>query len=696
MLILKSLIYNKERIEYNYELDLEKIEVKKVKKNNKIYIKYPLLLDTETSYTEKNVEYVGWVYQWSFEWYGQIVVGRTPTQLVHELRRIVDSFLQDDEKVVIYVHNLSYDIVYLLQYLYETFGDFKALCIKNHKFVSVVFKNIEFRCSYILSNMSLDEWSKKMNTKHRKLVGTVDYKVKRYQDTDLTETDWLYQIFDVLTLRDSLYEEMKFSGDTVATIPLTSTGFVRRDCRLEVSKDKEYRKWFKNTALDVNTYKIARKAFAGGDVHGNRFYRGKTVETDIAHYDYKSHYPSCQMLRYFPITKFIPLYLYNVSRETLKLADFVRICNEKCVLATLQFENMKLKKGITAPVLSYSKLIGDYRAYKDNGVNGTDNGRIINMQGRGKFTGTELDFKWIFKQYDIDFVVIESVYIADRGEFPEQIKKQIHNYFSYKEILEEGVLRMKSKNKLNAIYGMSATDIVRDEHNIDIETMEFDTVKKLDDEDIEKALTDFYKNRNSFMPYQFGVWTTAHARDQLHTMIERIGYEKFLYCDTDSIFFIDNEESRKTIEDFNKAMSVKCLQKDILHVKNKSGGISCFGVFEDEKDNIKKFRFLHAKCYAFEDGNGELHTTIAGVAKSNKKIDNDRVTISDELGSIENLYDGFTFIECGSTISKYVYSDITTEYIDGHLIDHASACIIENTTKTLGNSLETIFEMEVL
>ena len=241
-----------EEIELQKTIDIKNIEVKTVKKRKIEYIKFPLSFDTETSHIVVNGEEVGWIYQWAFTIYNQVVVGRTPSEFCKQLRILYDFLeLSESKRLVCYAHNLSYDIVYLMKFLIEEFGEPKILAVKPHKFVSVTFQGIEFRCSYMLSNMSLDVWADKLDSPIKKLVGAIDYDKIRFQDSELTETDWQYQVQDVLTLQECLRIEMLHENDTVATIPLTSTGYVRRDCRIAVSHDKEYRKMFTNSALDV-------------------------------------------------------------------------------------------------------------------------------------------------------------------------------------------------------------------------------------------------------------------------------------------------------------------------------------------------------------------------------------------------------------------------------------------------------------
>ena len=101
---------------------------------------------------------------------------------------------------------------------------------------------------------------------------------------------------------------------------------------------------------------------------------------------------------------------------------------------------------------------------------------------------------------------------------------------------------------------------------------------------------------------------------------------------------------------------------------------------------------MHSKCYAFIDGNGKLNVTIAGVSKKGRN----NKTISKELGKIDNLKDGFTFYNCGSTKSKYLVNDCTIEPINGHLTEYSDSCIITDNVKTLSyDSIKEYEEIEV-
>ena len=133
------------------------------------------------------------------------------------------------------------------------------------------------------------------------------------------------------------------------------------------------------------------------------------------------------------------------------------------------------------------------------------------------------------------------------------------------------------------------------------------------------------------------------------------------------------------------------IEKGYDGVRNRDGERSFFCTFEDEEDDITAFRTCHAKCYAMTS-KGKLKVTIAGVTKDNKKVGEDRVTIADELGSIDNLKGEFTFIECGGTRSKYVRHEPCTVNIDGHLTEISDACIILSVQKKISELSDIITE----
>ena len=121
ILILKIQIIKNDKTEYVEALEhvnVELLKSKTVKYHNVEYLRCPLFFDTETSHTDISEKEVGWIYQWCFDLQGQVIIGRKPTELVEEWKKIYNALELSENKILVcYAHNLSYDTVYLLQYL---------------------------------------------------------------------------------------------------------------------------------------------------------------------------------------------------------------------------------------------------------------------------------------------------------------------------------------------------------------------------------------------------------------------------------------------------------------------------------------------------------------------------------------------------------------------------------------------------
>lgn len=637
-------------------------------------------LDTETSHNHNEENPKGWVYQWAFGIGDTIVYGRYPSELMQVLSDIVQYTKADDNhKIVVFVHNLSYDISYLKWYILQEFGDYKILCQSPHHFISFEVLGLIFRCSYVLSNKSLEKWGNDLNIEHKKKTGLIDYDIIRYPDDELTADDWVYMFFDILSHRECIEKQLELYSDDLLSIPLTSTGYVRRVAREHFNENPVNRRKFQSSQLDCTTYALCREEFAGALVHGNINYAGETVRGNIRHRDYTSHYPTQQKVKTAPVGAFALWSRGGTIAEALQLVP------EYCILVNIIIENARLKdKSITFPYMQESKVKAGKLTHLSIIA---DNGRIMKFEGVTRIVCTEDDLKWIYRQYDFDDYEILEVYRAKAGVIPKYLQDTVDEFFHgksyYKNLLKANpdnldiaLSLMKSKNGLNGIYGMTATDPVRED--IKMETTGEWVVTHPSEIDTKKLLGKYYNNRNSFMAYQLGVWTTSRARDELMTVIaDVVGYENSLYCDTDSLFYLSTPDIEQRLDEYNARLRADA---ERLHAFIEVDGKRVYyNTFEDENENINAFRFLHAKCYAYEV-EGKLKCTIAGVTAKNKAR---TMTREEELGGIDNLQTGFEFVECGGTRCIYTEDVPRVEYIEGHKVEIASACIIMPTTKTL-------------
>ena len=672
------------------EMKLPILNFKEQQKNHKITkfaTKY-ICLDTETSHTTNEC---GWVYQWAAKLGGLYVYGRRPSEIIDFMQKCAEHYgLSNSKKIILYIHNASYDLQYLKLVLRQYDPTAEFLAVDNHSIIQVDVIGYRIICSYKLTNMSLAALAENYAEKYDKAVGEIDYNVVRYQDQELGASDWFYMFSDVAAQDDGIKGYLKMQGYKYAyKAPITSTGFVRANCRKAAKADDYWREEFIKGRLNLEQYNLCRQCFMGGVCIASFMYSGVTIRGDhLKHLDFTSSYPARQYLDYMPTGA--PSWYGQVETEE-ELDD---LCANYCCIFILTLSgDVHIKKGVTAPCIPSSKCIhleGELKL----------NGKVVHADTL-TMAVCELDYKWIKRQYDFEEMEVDNMLIFERGTMPDWLKKEVFTYFKYKCTLADGdILRAKSKNMLNSIYGMTATAILRDIFKMDDDYILHK--KDQDKEDKIKALNKYYKSYNNFMPYQYAIYTTAFARDALYQMIEMTGdndgteddltdvYKNFLYCDTDSVFYIETPNNTVRMSDYIE----KC--RDRAKNAGAYAGDKFLGL-PTEEPKIRAFRALHSKCYAMEEwnkktGQFELNVVIAGIPKKSVKwIDGKPVekTNAQELGNIDNLNDDFTFKHCGGTRCVYNERPIEHIYINGHLTEIASSAVIENIEKEISDTMYT-------
>ena len=212
-----------------YKTPLALADIIKTGKKHKNIINLVTAFDTET--TAINELQQSFVYIWQFGFGDTVYIGRELSEAVDLFEKIAQA-LDEDVKLIVYVHNLSYDFQFLKGY-YQFKAD-EVFAIDKRKILKCTMFNgkIEMRCSYLHSNMSLDNFAKKWAVIYQKQDGSeFNYHKFRTAATPLTDEELKYCACDILALCEALENEMKHDGDTLATIPLTVTGYMRRDVK---------------------------------------------------------------------------------------------------------------------------------------------------------------------------------------------------------------------------------------------------------------------------------------------------------------------------------------------------------------------------------------------------------------------------------------------------------------------------------
>lgn len=596
-----------------------------------------------------------YMYIWQFCLKGYpCIIGRTWDEFTWFLHK-VDENLKPGLRLVIFVHNLSYEFCFLSG-IYH-FRTSEVFCTDNRKvlYCQMYKGRFEFRCSYRLTNSSLKKFLEDYGAEHQKVSGDAfNYDLERWPWTKLNDLEIEYCINDVVGLVEAIENLMKAEHDNFYSLPYTSTGYVRRDVKDAMFMNN----LAKLTYPDWETYKLLRWAFRGGDTHANRWMVGKILE-NVKSFDRSSSYPDVMINRKFPVT---PWQDYDTRRFRKAMKD-----GHACLMHLL-LEDVKLRDPYCGnPYIAMAKcesLVGDI----------CDNGRVLSAKHL-ELCCTDIDYKIMEDQYEFTPTCI-TLKVSDYGDLPQEFKNVILELYRKKTELK-GVDNMEieyalAKAKLNACYGMCVQDPVK--RNILYKNGEY----VLDDHRTPQEILKGAK-KGAFLPYAVGVWVTAWARKALNDGVKIVGQENFVYCDTDSVKFIGDADFSM----FNRA----CVYQDEItgaFADDAKGRTHFMGVYEEE-DPYKEFATIGAKKYAYIDQEDELHITIAGV---NKKKGAEELALRGGLKAFVksvNFEDEFTFYDAGGLEAVYNDQETPIPYsVDGHKILITRNVCLRPSTYTLG------------
>lgn len=229
--------------------------------------------DIETTTYSRDLAFM---YVWQFDIlynnYHYVIVGRTWPEWQLLIKTI--SQVLNGRRHVIFVHNLGFEYQFFRNFITQNHNVF---AVKSRMPLKVKDEdlNTEYRCSWKLTNMSLEMACKREEgVRFHKEEEKIDYREIRFPDTVLSEKHWRYNVADVVCLTDLIYNINRNNGDNLATMPLTSTGYVRRDCKRRIKKEmpKYRQEVFDKIPLSEDAYTILKEAGRGGNTHANRFF----------------------------------------------------------------------------------------------------------------------------------------------------------------------------------------------------------------------------------------------------------------------------------------------------------------------------------------------------------------------------------------------------------------------------------------
>lgn len=408
-----------------------------------VYADCVCCFDIETTRIEEREQSIMYIWQFALE--ETVVYGRTWDDFKMFLRRVKEKL--GDMHLMVFVHNLSYEFQFLSG-IYH-FNDYEVFCTDSRKVLKCnMFKCFEFRCSYKLTNLSLDAMARRYNKKYLKESGSeYDYSKRRFPDTPLSEQELRYCEHDVLAVVESIHAILKLNDDSLYTLPLTSTGFVRRNVKQSM---RDYYFQMRDEMPPYRCYQLLKSAFRGGNTHANRYYAGDIVGP-VTSVDISSSYPSQQCNKLFPCGKW-------KERHDLSIAQLdKRLELGAAAIMRVYLYDVSLKDPYSpVPYIPIAKCM--QIRYPDDYRKGLcyDNGRILQADFL-EMCITDIDYHIITKMYNCR-IEIQELYTAWYDALPLPIREQNIEYFrkktELKGVVGEELYYFKNKELLNSIYGL--------------------------------------------------------------------------------------------------------------------------------------------------------------------------------------------------------------------------------------------------
>lgn len=605
-------------------------------------------------------------YLWQFAIDDVFFYGRE----LRDLIPVFDLLATQKIKTVCWIHNLSYEFQFLAGIIKFT----KVFARNTHKPIYAEYGSLQFRCTYMLTRQKLESIGN--NVGLPKLTEIMDYNSIFHPASDLPENVIKYGLRDVAILVRyirKMVQHYKF----VQKIPLTQTGIPRKDV-----KDLYRDKWFYKLKMarlvpTYEQYMISRQCFCGGWVHANYQKVNQIIKNGAAMADIASSYPR-QMLKKYPMTPW---------SECSKPEDFDYYLTDGSFLCMVYIRAHDIMSAGANDYWSESKILSKL----SKGVQ-SENGRIYKAKEFYCWI-TCIDYKIMKRAYkpipgtDGGIEVVRLLF-SKAGYLDISYIEYMLDRYNDKVLLTgtgdpvKEELRARSKERLNALYGMFVSALVYLDVNFDNKDGSWTTPKMLDpfwikvfySVQLNKLKTNNKKIATLFSRYEWGVYCTAYAREQLYNAVELVtdpDHEKgsaVIYHDTDSIYFEGDfrDVFRKLNEENHAALLEMCNRRGIDPERVHPNGL-WIGDWEIEQAGdpegpwqpFSEFKVLGAKRYAYrKKPTDAIKITVAGVNKTKG--------VKALHDSLNNFTDRLTFDydEAGKLIPHYNTNQPDCTWID--------------------------------
>lgn len=415
-------------------------------------------------------------------------------------------FCENNASIEVLFHNLSFDGEFIISWLFKNGyvydknrkpKTFNCIISSSNVFyqIEVIFKcygrkqiKVIFKDSLKKLPFKAEVIAKAFKLETQKL--DLDYDTYRPIGYELKDYEVEYLKNDCLIIAQALKIQYE-KGLTKMTIGADSLAEYK-----EIMGKKRFEYLF--PILDIETDSDIRRAYRGGYTYCNPIYKNKILEHGIV-FDVNSLYPSVMMQYPMPYGK--PIYFNGQYKQDDVYDLFIQHIIVTFTIKKDHIPTIQIKKGFRGQTGKYAN-------------DGDDIELVL----------TNVDLQLLFDHYHIiDIEYIDGwKFRSKSGMFDEYISK----WYAVKENTD-GAIKQIAKLLLNNLYGKFATN-----PNVTgkIPYIEDDIVKYNDDE---------LEFRDPvYTPV--GCFITAWARN-VTIRSAQSNYDRFIYCDTDSIHLIGYE-----------------------------------------------------------------------------------------------------------------------------------------------------------
>ena len=640
------------------------------------YLRIPAGFDIETT----TVKRYSFMYHAQFSLGDQIYLFRTWydfEQLYGELQKLCK---KAKARLLIWVANLGYEFSYVCRRIKIS----RVFAKSERHPLTVDSGKIQFRdCLAVSGQGGLANLAKNY-CKTPKLVGDLDYSVLRNSKSTLTPKEIAYCINDVAILSEwGTYCFNRWIINGVGHIPLTITGICREEVKKAAGKNLEKIRKLVHECYPKTKEQyqyMMRYLFRGGFTHANIFHVGREVKKVIG-IDFTSSYPSMMLHYLYPVTPFVKTTLECDGHE---ITDERLLDDSWGCWMVVEFWSIKGKT--LHSIESAHKVIAEDGAYYDNG-------RL--MEARYiRVALTEIDYDIYCDFYEWRKMNIVYAATTRKAPLPDYLIKPLMDAYQEKTRLKRAKLDdtveyKNSKTIVNSFYGMTVT-------RLSFTDWTFDGSADNPWKEVQTQTPYSAMIKDQILLPQWGIWVTAYARQCLLKIVKEMDpdmqHNNVIYCDTDSIYFIDNPRCREIVETWN--LGIRNMN---TMFPSEFDDIGCFDYIDG--GNLYRFKTLGAKRYIKMDADGHTTVTVAGMRKGTYertiaeeeppegeyvyvKIKNDEDgTVSTRYMSVDDFFDRFDDLllltaEQSCKIAAIYHDEPYSADVDGECMQELSGCAL--------------------